>query len=160
MYILEKRKTKLQTQLTSKEEKSSWIITQRRRKLFDFEQKLPKHLSIKKRRILLENEPLANVLANEVEEARREMRAWQERIALDKRDSWRPRTIEVIHEKPEEEKKKEVEKGDVESPVQKEEKRTDFRQLAETSSKSAIGDKTLQEHGKREAMKLDSHLKK
>ncbi|KYM78885.1 Dynein intermediate chain 3, ciliary [Atta colombica] len=156
----EKRKTELQTQLASKEEKSSWIITQRRRKLFDFEQKLPKHLSIKKRRILLENEPLANVLANEVEEARREMRAWQERIALDKRDSWRPRTIEVIHEKPEEEKKKEVEKGDVESPVQKEEKRTDFRQLAETSSKSAIGDKTLQEHGKREAMKLDSHLKK
>ncbi|KAG5329903.1 DYI3 protein, partial [Acromyrmex charruanus] len=157
----EKWKTELQTQLASEEEKSSWIITQRRRKLF--EQKLPEHSSIEKRRILSEeDEPLANVLADEVEEARREMRAWQERIALGKRDSWRPRTIEVIHEKPEG-KKREVGNGDVESPVRNvEEERTDFRQLAETSSKwkSAIGDKTLQVRGKRKAIKLDSHLEK
>ncbi|XP_018313159.1 dynein intermediate chain 3, ciliary [Mycetomoellerius zeteki] len=159
----EKRKAELQIQLASEEEKSSWVITQRRPKLFDFEQKLPEHSSIEKRRILLEEgESLANVLADEVEEARREMRAWQERIALGKRDSWRPRTIEVIHEKPEG-KKKEVGNGDVESPVRNvEEGRMDFRQLAETSSKwkSAIGDKTLQARGKREATKLDSHLEK
>ncbi|KYQ59597.1 Dynein intermediate chain 3, ciliary [Trachymyrmex zeteki] len=163
LYILEKRKAELQIQLASEEEKSSWVITQRRPKLFDFEQKLPEHSSIEKRRILLEEgESLANVLADEVEEARREMRAWQERIALGKRDSWRPRTIEVIHEKPEG-KKKEVGNGDVESPVRNvEEGRMDFRQLAETSSKwkSAIGDKTLQARGKREATKLDSHLEK
>ncbi|KAG5308272.1 DYI3 protein, partial [Acromyrmex insinuator] len=158
----EKWKTELQTQLASEEEKSSWIITQRRKL---FEQKLTKHSSIEKRRILSEvDESLANVLADEVEEARREMRAWQERIALGKRDSWRPRTIEVIHEKPEG-KKREVGNGDVESPVRNvEEERTDaaFRQLAETSSKwkSAIGDKTLQVRGKRKAMKLDSHLEK
>ncbi|XP_018351599.1 PREDICTED: dynein intermediate chain 3, ciliary-like [Trachymyrmex septentrionalis] len=159
----EKRKTELQTQVASEEEKYSWIIAQRRRKLFDFQEKLPEHSSIEKRRILLEeDEPLANVLADKVEEARREMRAWQKRIALSKRDSWRPRTIEVIHEKPEG-KKMEVGNGDVESPVRNvKEERTDFRQLAETSSKwkSAIGDKTLQVRGKREAMKLDSHLEK
>ncbi|KYN19471.1 Dynein intermediate chain 3, ciliary [Trachymyrmex cornetzi] len=63
----------------------------------------------------------------------------------------------------EEGKKKEVGNGDVESPVRNvEEERTDFRQLVETSSKwkSAIGNKTLQVRGKREAMKLDSHLEK
>ncbi|KYN06592.1 Dynein intermediate chain 3, ciliary [Cyphomyrmex costatus] len=63
----------------------------------------------------------------------------------------------------EEGKKKKVGNGDVESPVRNvEEGRRDFRQLAETSSKwkSAIGDKTLQARGKREATKLDSHLEK
>lgn len=106
-----------------------------------------------------EDESLADVLADEVEEARREMRAWQKRIVLGKRDSWRPQTIEVVHEKLEG-KKKEVGNGDVESPVRGvEEKRSDFRQLAETSSKwkSMIEDKILQ--GKR-TRKLDSHLEK
>lgn len=138
-----------------------WIITQRRRKLFDFEQKLPEHSSVGKRRILLENgESLADVLADEVEEARREMRAWQERIALGKRDSWRPRTTEVVHGKPEG-KKKEVGNGDVETPV-REMERSDFRQLAEPNSKLkfAIEDKILQTRGKRKARKFDSHLEK
>lgn len=108
-----------------------------------------------------EDESLANVLADRVEEARREMRAWQERIALGKRDSW-PQTIEVVHEKLEG-KKKEVGNGDIESPVRGVEKgRSDFRQLAETSSKwkSVIEDKTLQTRGKRKERKLDSHLEK
>lgn len=143
-YILEKRRAELQIQLASQE-------------------KMPEHSSVGKRRIPLEeDESLADVLADEVEEARREMRAWQERLALGKRDSWRPRTIEVVHEKPDR-KKKEVGNGDVESPVRNaEEERSDFRQLAETSSKwrSAIEDKTLQARGKREARKLDSHLEK
>lgn len=125
---------------------------------------MPEHSSVGKRRILLEeDESLADILADEVEEARREMRAWQERIALDKRDSWRPPTIEVVHEKPEG-KKKEVGNGDVESPVRGVEKgRSDFRQLAETSAKwkSAVEDTTtLQTRGKRKTRKLDSHLEK
>lgn len=162
-YILEKWKAKLQTQVVPDEKKSSWVITQRRRRLFDLEQKLPEHSSAEKRKILLEeDESLADVLADEVEEARREMRAWQKRIALGKRDFWRPRMIEVVHEKPEG-KKKEVGNGDVESPVRDVEKeRSDFRQLAEASSKwkSAIGNKTLQARGKREARELNSHLEK
>ncbi|XP_071582849.1 uncharacterized protein [Temnothorax nylanderi] len=124
----EKRKAELRTQLASEEKESPWVITQRRRKLFDLEQKLPEHSSIGKRKILLEDESLADVLADEVEEARREMRAWQERIALGKRDSWRPQTIEVVHGKPEG-KKKEAGNGDVESPVRGvvEMGRSDFR---------------------------------
>lgn len=125
---------------------------------------MPEHSSVAKRRILLgEDESLADILADEVEEARREMRAWQEKIALDKRDSWRPQTIGVVHEKPEG-KKKEVGNGDVESPVRGvEEGRSDFRQLSETSAewKSAIEDTaTLQAHGKRKTTKLASHLEK
>ncbi|XP_011880521.1 PREDICTED: uncharacterized protein LOC105569014 [Vollenhovia emeryi] len=154
----EKWKAEVRAQLASEGKKYSWVITQRRRELFDLEQKLPEHSSVGEKRILLvEDESLANILADEVGEARREMRAWQERIALGKRDFWRPRTIEVVQEKPEG-KKKEVGNGDVESPA----RGSDFRQLVETSSKwrSAIEDKTLQTRGKRKARKLDSYLEK
>lgn len=165
--FLEKREAELRTQLASEEEKSSRVITQRRHKLFDLEQKLPEHSSVGERRTLLEeDELLANVLADEVEEARREMRTWQERIALGKRDSLRPEMIGVVHENLEG-KKKEVGNGDVESPVRSaEEERSDFRQLetaaVETTSKwkSVIEDKTLQARGKRKARKLESHLEK
>lgn len=112
-----------------------------------------------KKRYLLEQD---ESLAGEIERAKREMRAWQERIALDKRNFWRPQTIEVVHEKPEG-KKEEVGNGDVESPVRGVvEGRSDFRQLAETSSKweSAIEDETLQAHGKRKTGKSESDLEK
>ncbi|KAL6259716.1 hypothetical protein P5V15_009629 [Pogonomyrmex californicus] len=150
-------KAKLQTQLALKGKKFSWDVTLQRHKLFDLEQKL-EHSSVGK--ILLEeDESLANVFANEVKEARREMRAWQKRIALDKRDSWRPQTIEVVHEKPEK-KKEEVGNGDVESPVEK--GKSDFRQLTETSSKwkPVSGDKTPQARGKKEPRELNPHLEK
>ncbi|XP_077262113.1 dynein intermediate chain 3, ciliary-like isoform X1 [Temnothorax americanus] len=159
----EERKAELKTQLASEEKEPPWVITQRRRKLFDLEQKLPEHSSIGKRKILLEDESLADVLADEVEEARREMRAWQERIALSKRDFWRSQTIEVVHGKPEE-KKKRAGNGDVESPVRGvvEMGRSNFRQLAETRSKwkSAIEDETLRAHEKRKERKLELHLEK
>lgn len=106
-----------------------------------------------------EDESLADVLADKVEEARREMRAWQEKIALDKRDFWRLQTI--VHQKPEG-KKKEVGKGDVESPVRGVEKgRSDFWQFSETSAKwkSAIEDTTTSQ-GKGKTRKHDSHLEK
>jgi len=110
---------------------------------------------------LEKDESLADVLADEVEEARREMRAWQERLASGKRDSWQSQTIEIVHEKSEEKKKK-IGNGDVESPVRNVEEGSDFRQLAETSTKwkFAIGNKTSQTRRKMEGRKLDSHLEK
>ncbi|XP_067208125.1 uncharacterized protein DDB_G0286299-like [Linepithema humile] len=127
----EKRKATLQTQLTSKKKFSS------------------------------EGESLADVLADEVEEAKREVRAWWEREAR-KRNLWSPGTFGVAHEKPGRKKEK-VENGDDVSPVRDaEEGRSDFRQLAETSSKwksrNEGEDKTSRAQGKRAVRQLESHL--
>lgn len=89
----------------------------------DLVRELPERSAIWKTRLLLEKgELLANVLAREVEDARKEMRAWQERIVSGKRDSG-------MIERSEGKKAIETVEDDV-SHVR--EDRTDFQQLAET----------------------------
>ncbi|RLU23981.1 hypothetical protein DMN91_004189 [Ooceraea biroi] len=158
----EKRKAKLRAQkLASREKESSRDVTPR--KLSDLVQKLAEPSSVGKRSILLEEDGrmLANVLADEVKEAKREVRAWQETVASGKRDVRRARTTDVVQEKSHGKKRK-AGSGDNESPVRDAtEGGSDFRQLAETSTgvwKSVSEDETSRERGKGQAGKLDSHL--
>ncbi|EZA62230.1 Dynein intermediate chain 3, ciliary [Ooceraea biroi] len=160
--ISEKRKAKLRAQkLASREKESSRDVTPR--KLSDLVQKLAEPSSVGKRSILLEEDGrmLANVLADEVKEAKREVRAWQETVASGKRDVRRARTTDVVQEKSHGKKRK-AGSGDNESPVRDAtEGGSDFRQLAETSTgvwKSVSEDETSRERGKGQAGKLDSHL--
>jgi len=133
IFISEKRKATLQTQLTSKEKKSS----------------------------LEKSESLATVLADEAEKARKEVRAWWEREAR-KCNLRPPGTIGVVHEKSKKKKEK-VENGDDVSPVRDAEgERSNFRQLVETSSKWKFGnegeDKISQAQGKKAAKQLEPYL--
>lgn len=67
-----------------------------------------------KKKFSLEDKSLADVLADEVEEAKREVRAWEKEVR--KRNLWPPGTFGVAHEKSERKKEK-VENGDDVSPV-------------------------------------------
>lgn len=90
-----------------------------------------------RKKFSLEGESLADVLADEVEEAKREVRAWWKKEAR-KRNLWPPGTFGVAHEKPERKKKK-VENGDDVSPVRDaKEGRSDFRQLAENEHEMEV----------------------
>lgn len=142
MYISEKRKAKLRARDISKEDESAFW----------------------KRKILKKNKLLTDKFADEVEAAKREVRAWRQRVMSGKRDFWSPRATEIVYEKPEK-KKKETRNGADKSPVRNaEEGRSDFRQLAETSSKwkfsnSSDGkDKTSQTREKRKA--AEPHIEK
>lgn len=134
--ISEKLRTKLRARkLSPREKKSSRDVTPR--KLSDLAQKLAHPSAIGKRSILLEEDEctLANILADEVREAKREVRAWQETVASRKRDAWRARMTDVIVREKSHGKKRKVGSGDDESPVRDTtEGRSDFRQLAETST--------------------------
>lgn len=117
-----------------------------------------------KRRILEENKLLTDIFADKVEAAKREVRAWRRRAVSRKRDFWSPRATEVAHEKPER-KKKEVRNGADESPVRNAEKgRSDFRQLAETSTAgweySGDGEDKTSLTRKEKRAATESHLEK
>lgn len=113
-----------------------------------------------RRRILEGNKLLTDTFADKVEAAKREVRAWRRRAASRKRDFWSPRATEVAHEKPER-KKKEV--GADESPVRYAEKgRSDFRQLAETSTAGweYSGEEKTSLTRKEKRAATESHLEK
>lgn len=151
--VSDERMLKLQDQSGPKEEERSrgMLPSLRPHKLSDLVQKLPERSAVWEGKIPLEGESLAAV----VEEARREVRAWQKRVASGKRDYSRPLGT---NEKPEEEKR--VGNGGGQSRGAGE--TSDFGRSVETSPRRKSGiadDETAQTRGKSEARKKKSDFR-
>lgn len=162
MYVSEQQKSELRAQLDAKRGDFSRDVTPSPRlgELADLEEKLPGRTATWKGRIPLQGESLAYVLADEAEEAKREVRAWQRRVMSGKRDFWlSPRTSEILHGKPE--GREETRSGD-DDDDELSEGSSDFRRSVKTSpekkSRSEGDSATSPGRGKGKAEQL--HLTK
>lgn len=164
------RKTKLRAPKFPSRREKKFLRDVTSPKLSHLAQKLAEPSAIGKRSILLEEDErtLANILADEVREAKRKVRAWQEAIASRKCDVRRVRTTDVIVQEKSRGKKRKADSGDDESPARDatESSRSDFRQLAKMRTEawrsvSESEHETSRERGKGQARKLEAfHLGK
>lgn len=132
--VSEQRKSELRAQLVAKKEDCSRDVSPSPRlgESADLAEKLPGRSVSWRRRIPLQGESLAYVLADEAEEAKREVRVWQRRVMSGKRDFWlSPRTSEIVYGNPEGEE--EAGSGGGDDNDESSEGKSDFRRPVETS---------------------------
>ncbi|EFN79166.1 Dynein intermediate chain 2, axonemal [Harpegnathos saltator] len=162
----EQRKSELRAQLATKKRPSPQDVRPSRRpgELVDLAEKSPGRSATWRRRIPLQGESLAYVLASEAEGAKRKVRAWQRRVMSGKRDFWlSPRTSEIAYGDSEEEGEAgsagddDDDDGDDESFARK----SDSRRCAGTrkSLRSEGDGETLSARGKHQAGRYEKHAR-